>query len=112
MVTHNGKRSLTLQRLVTVVGQQAYTHLIGMAYKKLSEQEKQEILQQLQQETATISDLASRYGVSQTTIRRLKGADPTPTIEETPSDLLAFASATDTAGTSLSLTEFFDAPTH
>jgi transposase-like protein len=47
-----------------------------MSYKKLSEEEKQTALQLFLHQVETISSLATRFGVSQTTIRRLlKGSE-------------------------------------
>lgn len=47
-----------------------------MTYKKLSEPEKQQILQLYQAEAETIPSLSERFGVSSTTIRRLLKSAP------------------------------------
>jgi transposase-like protein len=59
-----------------------------MTYKKLSEAEKQQVLQLYQTEAETIPRLSEQFGVSSTTIRRLlKGGSRT--VADDPADTLA-----------------------
>jgi transposase-like protein len=77
-VTHNVTKvwqSLSLTAIDEIIPF-AKNSSSGMSYKKLSEEEKQAALQLFLHQVETISSLATRFGVSQTTIRRLlKGSE-------------------------------------